>query len=86
MGSLCGEHQASHTGSLRSMGTSQDVTCVGTGHGGGSVARSALGLWRSHPQAALKVGSSAACAPTPGAALSTLGKPGLLRDGAGLGA
>lgn len=27
MGSLCGEHQASYTGSLRRMGTSQDVTC-----------------------------------------------------------
>lgn len=59
---------------------------MGMGHGGGSVARGGLGLWRSHPQAALKVGSSAACGPAPGAALSTLRKPGLLRDGASLGA
>ena len=59
--------------------------CVGTGHGGGSMARSVLGLRRSRLQAALKVGSSAACAPAPGAALSTLGKPDPLRDGAGLG-
>ena len=49
-------------------------------------ARSALGLRRSRLQAALKVGSSAACAPAPGAALATLGKPDPLRDGAGLGA
>ena len=49
-------------------------------------ARSALGLRRSRLQAALKVGSSAACAPAPGAALATLGQPDPLRDGAGLGA